>query len=77
RILIEIEDDGKGLSPEQRVKALKRGIRLDESQPGSGLGLAIVRDIATEYGGSFTLDEGKSGGLKAVIVLPKLSSSSR
>jgi len=77
QFLIEIEDDGVGLSPEQREKALKRGIRLDESQPGSGLGLAIVRDIATEYGGSFTLGDSRIGGLKAVIVLPKLTASSR
>lgn len=77
KILIEVEDDGIGLSPEQREKALKRGIRLDESQPGSGLGLAIVRDIATEYGGSFTLEDSQFGGLKAVIILPKLSASSR
>ena len=77
QFLIEIVDDGVGLSPEQREKALKRGIRLDESQPGSGLGLAIVRDIATEYGGSFTLGDSRIGGLKAVIVLPKLTASSR
>jgi signal transduction histidine kinase len=73
---IEIEDDGPGLTAEQRKKALKRGIRLDESQPGSGLGLSIVRDIATEYGGEFKLLQSDSGGLKAVIILPKLSASS-
>ena len=73
---IEIQDDGPGLSAEGRKKALKRGIRLDESQPGSGLGLSIVRDIATEYGGDFNLEKSDSGGLKAVIILPKLSASS-
>ena len=77
QVVIEIEDDGVGLSPQQREKALKRGIRLDESQPGSGLGLAIVRDIATEYGGSFTLDDSRTGGLKAVVVLPRLSAGAR
>ena len=70
---IVIEDDGPGLQASERKEALKRGMRLDESQPGSGLGLAIVRDIAVEYGGSFHLAASKSGGLKAVIVLPKVS----
>lgn len=75
QIRIEIEDDGPGLTAGERKKALKRGIRLDESQPGSGLGLSIVRDIATEYGGDFNLGESELGGLKAVIILPKLSVS--
>jgi signal transduction histidine kinase len=73
---IEVNDDGPGLSKADRKIALQRGKRLDESQPGSGLGLAIVQDIATEYGGSFELEEGESGGLKAVIILPKVSSRS-
>lgn len=75
QLRIEIEDDGPGLTAEGRKKALKRGIRLDESQPGSGLGLSIVRDIATEYGGDFNLEKSEMGGLKAVIILPKLSAS--
>ncbi|MGI9365317.1 MAG: ATP-binding protein [Rhizobiaceae bacterium] len=70
---ILIEDDGPGLMATERDDALKRGMRLDESQPGSGLGLSIVRDIAGEYGGSFRLDDSALGGLMAVIVLPKLS----
>ena len=75
QLRIDINDDGPGLSAEGRKKALKRGIRLDESQPGSGLGLSIVRDIATEYGGNFNLDKSEMGGLKAVIILPKLSAN--
>lgn len=75
QLRIEIEDDGPGLSADGRKKALKRGIRLDESQPGSGLGLSIVHDIATEYGGKFILEKSDMGGLKAVIILPKLSAS--
>ena len=75
QLRIVIEDDGPGLTAEGRKKALKRGIRLDESQPGSGLGLSIVHDIASEYGGDFTLDKSDLGGLKAVIILPKLSVS--
>jgi signal transduction histidine kinase len=72
--MIEVGDDGPGLNRAERKLALERGKRLDESQPGSGLGLAIVRDIATEYGGFFELEDSESGGLKAVIILPKVSS---
>lgn len=72
-LTIVIEDDGPGLMAAERKEALKRGMRLDESQPGSGLGLSIVRDMTGEYGGTFRLDDSTLGGLKAVIVLPKLS----
>jgi signal transduction histidine kinase len=68
---IGIEDDGAGLSPEERQLVGERGERLDESVPGSGLGLAIVRDIAKLYGGSFDLcDSVELGGLRAVLQLP-------
>ena len=68
---LNIEDDGAGLSPEERQLVGERGERLDESVPGSGLGLAIVRDIARLYGGSFELrDSAELGGLRAVLQLP-------
>ncbi len=47
-----IDDDGSGLSPDQREAALRRGLRLDETKPGSGLGLSIVVDLAGLYGGA-------------------------
>src|SRR6201999_852217 len=55
RFSLLVGDDGPGLAPEERARAMQRGERLDESVPGTGLGLAIVRDIAKLYGGDFTL----------------------
>jgi signal transduction histidine kinase len=65
-----IDDDGPGLPEAQRVAALKRGLRLDETRPGSGLGLAIVADLAKLYGGELTLDSAENGGLRALLRLP-------
>jgi signal transduction histidine kinase len=65
-----VEDDGPGLSPEQRKKIGKRGLRLDETKPGSGLGLSIVGDLATSYHGRLALDASAHGGLKATLELP-------
>ncbi|MEY4880424.1 MAG: hypothetical protein RJB62_1893 [Pseudomonadota bacterium] len=70
RLVLRVGDDGPGLAPETRARAMERGERLDESVPGSGLGLAIVRDIAKLYGGAFTLGESKLGGLEACLELP-------
>jgi signal transduction histidine kinase len=67
---IIVDDDGQGLSPEERAQVSRRGKRLDESKPGSGLGLSIVVDLAALYGGSLTLDAAPIGGLRAELVLP-------
>ncbi len=69
-LLIEIEDDGPGMSPQEAEIALKRGMRLDESTPGSGLGLSIVKDIVAEYGGRLALGRSELGGLRATVRLP-------
>lgn len=70
QIVIVVEDDGTGLSDEQRNRIGKRGLRLDESKPGSGLGLSIVTDLAQMYRGKFALEPSSHGGLKAILTLP-------
>jgi signal transduction histidine kinase len=67
---IRVEDDGPGLTPEQRAQGITRGRRLDETKPGSGLGLSIVADLAQSYRGSFKLEQGPLGGLSARLELP-------
>ena len=68
-VVIHIDDDGPGLSPEQREQAVKRGVRLDETAPGTGLGLSIVADIAGMNGGSLSLEQSPLGGLRAAVRL--------
>ncbi len=67
---ITIDDDGPGLTEQQRLEATRRGQRLDETKPGSGLGLSIVVDLANVYGGQFRLDTSPLGGLRAKLELP-------
>jgi signal transduction histidine kinase len=70
RLLIRIDDDGPGLSAEQRAEVTRRGRRLDETKPGSGLGLSIVTDLVALYDGNVRLDRSPDGGLRAEIELP-------
>ena len=70
RFVVIIDDDGPGLTEEQRKKARKRGQRLDESKPGSGLGLSIVVELAGLYGGALNLGTAPIGGLRAELALP-------
>ena len=67
---IVVDDDGRGLSEQERAQVSRRGQRLDESKPGSGLGLSIVVDLAALYGGSLTLGRAPIGGLRAELLLP-------
>ncbi len=70
RVVITIEDDGRGLDDSARQLVLGRGVRRDERVPGSGLGLAIVRDLAELYGGAISLERSGAGGLAARLELP-------
>ena len=69
-LVVAIEDDGAGLSPDQLVQVLRPGERLDETAPGFGFGLPIARELAELYGGALTLDASDLGGLRATLRLP-------
>ncbi len=72
RALLEVEDNGPGIAPEQRAKVFDRFYRLPGSGgSGSGLGLAIVRDIALAHGGEVELADGEDGrGLRVRVTFP-------
>jgi signal transduction histidine kinase len=56
--LIEIEDDGPGVAPQdlpRLAEPLWRGERADQrSDGGTGLGLAIAYEVVTRLGGQWT-----------------------
>lgn len=70
RVEITVEDDGPGLSDEERARIGKRGVRLDETKPGSGLGLSIVMDLVQSYQGTLDLAPSAKGGLRVRLDLP-------
>jgi signal transduction histidine kinase len=70
-LVIEVDDDGRGLSEEERADALKRGVRLDETTPGTGLGLSIVKELAELHKGRLELGVAALGGLRATLRFPR------
>ena len=70
RLSIAVDDDGPGISEEDRPRVLKRGVRADESVPGHGLGLAMVHDTVDLYGGSLSIDASPLGGARFSLRLP-------
>lgn len=65
-----VEDDGPGISPDDRSRILRRGERADESAPGHGLGLAIVLDIVELAGGRLEIGDSELGGASMRAVWP-------
>jgi signal transduction histidine kinase len=70
RLVIRVDDDGKGIAAAQREDMLRRGVRADQQVSGSGLGLAIIDDLARMYGGQILLADSPLGGLRATLTLP-------
>jgi two-component system sensor histidine kinase KdpD len=70
--LLRVVDEGKGIPPADRERALERFVRLPGSGdvPGTGLGLAIARSLVRGNGGELTLGEAPGGGTVFEIALP-------
>jgi signal transduction histidine kinase len=74
RIVIEVEDDGPGVAPEELQAILQPAYRIDTSKSGSGLGLAITHDLVRAYGGELEIARSEElGGLMVRMSLPRLS----
>ena len=70
RLCLVVEDDGPGISAENRARVLRRGVRADEKVPGHGLGLAMVHDAVDLYGGRLMIDASPLGGARFTLRLP-------
>lgn len=74
---LTVEDDGPGIAPEDRDRAIRPFARLDEARNqnrggGVGLGLAIANDIARSHGGTMRLSRSEEmGGLRVDLVLAR------
>jgi signal transduction histidine kinase len=72
--VIEVLDDGPGVSPGNRDKIFRRffSARQPEQSSGTGLGLAIVETVAHAHGGRVELSDGcELGGACFRLILPK------
>lgn len=67
---ISVSDQGAGIAPEHRARALQRFGRLDEARSGwgAGLGLSLVQAVAHLHGGSVELHD-TAPGLEVAISL--------
>jgi two-component system phosphate regulon sensor histidine kinase PhoR len=65
-ILVQIADDGIGISPDDSERVFERFFRgeqaLNMSVAGTGLGLSIVRQLVEMHGGSISLESSGNPG---------------
>ncbi|MBE0548997.1 MAG: sensor histidine kinase, partial [Rubrivivax sp.] len=69
-LLVEVEDDGPGLSEVEREHVFERFVRATPDGTGCGLGLAIVREIVERHAGTVSLHPVQPHGLLARVSLP-------
>jgi signal transduction histidine kinase len=72
--ILEVADQGPGISEADRQSVLDRFVRLEPSRttPGNGLGLSLVRAIARRHDGSVTLED-NAPGLRVRLKFPRLA----
>jgi signal transduction histidine kinase len=72
-VVIEVSDDGPGLSPEERSAATQRFWRSQQHRAvgGNGLGMTIVDKLAVANGGRLLLAEAQPHGLLACLEFPR------
>jgi signal transduction histidine kinase len=80
RIVLRVQDQGVGISPDDLKRIFRRfhrvGHRSMAHVKGTGLGLFIVNAIAKKHGGrAFAESEGEGQGTTVIIELPRTESA--
>ncbi|MBK1786351.1 sensor histidine kinase [Prauserella cavernicola] len=79
--VLEVADEGPGLTDEQRTRVFDRFYRADDSRSrtddgGAGLGLAIVHSLVTAHGGTISVDTAPGAGATFRVLLPLVDAAS-
>jgi len=78
--VLDVADDGPGMTQEHAVRVFERFYRVDQSRTrgeggGSGLGLSIVASLVAAQGGQVTLTTAPGQGATFGVALPLWSTS--
>ena len=72
--ILDVADEGPGMSPDQAQRVFERFYRADQARTrkagGSGLGLAIVRGLVAAHGGTVSVQTAPGRGATFRVMLP-------
>ncbi len=69
-VLVDVEDDGEGISDDILEEVFNKGIKGEESS-GTGIGLYLVKKIAELYGGTIRVEKMDPKGTRFTVELKK------
>jgi two-component system, OmpR family, sensor kinase len=73
-VVLDVEDDGPGMTTEQAQRVFERFYRADQARNrasgGTGLGLAIVHGLVTAHGGTVSVSTAPGHGADFQVKLP-------
>ncbi|MFC9773628.1 MULTISPECIES: ATP-binding protein [unclassified Pseudarthrobacter] len=71
-VTVHVADNGKGIKPADRGRAVEPLVRLHRpgDGPGTGLGLATCQRIAQSHGGELSISETPGGGATVSVLFP-------
>ena len=73
-VMLVVRDDGAGMSPETRERALEPFYTTKPPGKGSGLGLSMVYGLIRQSSGEVTIDSAPGEGTTVRIFLPRVAS---
>jgi two-component system OmpR family sensor kinase len=75
--IVEVADEGPGMSPDDAQRVFERFYRADSSRTrasgGTGLGLSIVDSLVFAHGGRVTVTTAPGCGCRFRVVLPRVA----
>ena len=70
KFMLEVKDNGKGISSENRSRIFERGFSFGKKR-GSGLGLSFVKEVIQKYGGQIFVHSEEGAGSSFQIWMKK------
>ncbi len=73
-VVLQVDDDGSGVPPDERERIFERFARSDDGRGrehgGAGIGLALVQRVVTTHGGTVMCTDSPTGGARFEVRLP-------